>query len=244
MGIFIRKQGLIVIGEDQIVLNYHKILSLLQNYTYGVECPKLVMVTKDQPVDLVSRILNKIKYPILGENRVQEALEKIEVCGSNKAEWHFIGHLQRNKVKKILRKFSLIQSVDRLSLAREIEKRASQENIIVKCLLQIDICQDGSKFGFSPSLDILTDVLLEISSYRHLRIQGLMTIAPYVSSEDTRIYFRRMRTLYEKLMKYNDLPLNVEMKILSMGMSNDYVEALEEGSTMIRVGRSIFSEYD
>lgn len=202
------------------------------------------MVTKDQPAELVSRIINRLDKPIIGENRVQEALKKIEVCGATKANWHFIGHLQRNKVKKIIGKFSLIHSLDRLSLAEEIEKRASNENITVKCLLQIDICQNGSKFGFSPSEDVIKDVLLEIGSFSHLRIQGLMAIAPYLSPEDTRNYFKRMRILYENILKFDMLPSNIEMKVLSMGMSNDYIIALQEGSTMIRVGRRIFGEYD
>ncbi len=233
-----------MIEEDQIIKNYYNILSLLQQYTHGKERPQLVMVTKDQPVELVARILNRLERPIIGENRVQEALKKIEVCRKTKANWHFIGHLQRNKVKKILGKFSLIHSLDRLSLAKEIEKRASDQNIVVKCLLQIDICQNGSKFGFSPSEDALKDVLQEIGSFSHLKIQGLMTIAPYLSPEETRDYFRRMRIIYENIMKYSVCPSNVEMKVLSMGMSNDYVIALQEGSTMIRVGRRIFEEYD
>ncbi|MHA2203511.1 MAG: YggS family pyridoxal phosphate-dependent enzyme [Candidatus Hodarchaeales archaeon] len=234
-----------MIEEDHIIKNYHKILSLLEKYSHGREIPQVVMVTKDQTADLVLRILNRLKRrPIIGENRVQEALTKIEVCGATKAEWHFIGHLQRNKVKKILGKFSLIHSLDRLPLAREIEKRASKENIVVKCLLQIDISQDGSKFGFYPTDEVIKDVLLEIGPYSHLKIEGLMAIAPYVSPEDTREYFSRMCILFENIMKYDSLPSNVEMKVLSMGMSNDYVIALEEGSTMIRLGRRIFGEYD
>ncbi|MFX1515712.1 MAG: YggS family pyridoxal phosphate-dependent enzyme [Promethearchaeota archaeon] len=233
-----------MIGEDQIIKNYQKLLSKLKEYSYGGEKPKLVMVTKDRPVDLVQKILSQLEKPIIGENRVQEALSKIDVCGATKAEWHFIGHLQRNKVKKIIGKFALIHSLDRLPLAREIDKRARNSNLLVKCLLQIDISQDGSKFGFFPTEDVIQEVLQEIGTLTHLRIEGLMTIAPYISPEDTREYFRRMRTLYENIKTYNNLPLNVEMKILSMGMSNDYVIALEEGSTMIRLGRRIFEEYD
>ena len=233
-----------MIGEDQIIKNYQKILSKLKEYSYGGEKPKLVMVTKDQPVDLVQKILSRLEKPIIGENRVQEALSKIDVCGATKAEWHFIGHLQRNKVKKIIEKFALIHSLDRLPLAREIDKRARNSNLLVKCLLQIDISQDGSKFGFFPTEDVIQEVLQEIGTLTHLRIEGLMTIAPYISPEDTREYFRRMRTLYENIKTYNNLPLNFKMKILSMGMSNDYVIALEEGSTMIRLGRRIFEEYD
>lgn len=233
-----------MIGEDRIITNYQTILSKLNKYSFGGVKPQLVMVTKDQPVELVQKILNRLEKPIIGENRVQEALSKIEICGATKADWHFIGHLQRNKVKKVLGKFSLIHSLDRLPLAREIDKRARNENILVKCLLQIDISQDGSKFGFFPTEDVIQEVLEEMRVFRHLKIEGLMTIAPYISPEDTREYFRQMRILYENIKKYNNLQPNVEMKILSMGMSNDYVIALEEGSTMIRLGRRIFDEYD
>lgn len=232
-----------MIGEKQIIENYHNILSSLQRYTHGIERPQLVMVTKDQPIELVLKILNHLERPIVGENRVQEALGKIEVCGVTKADWHFIGHLQRNKVRKIIGKFSLIHSLDRLSLAKEIERRASKENIVIKCLLQIDICRDGSKFGIYPSEDAIKDFLMEMGTFSHLKIQGLMTIAPYVSPEDTRVYFRHMSLLYDNII-HCALPSNVEMKILSMGMSNDYEIALEEGSTMIRLGRRIFGEYD
>jgi pyridoxal phosphate enzyme (YggS family) len=233
-----------VIEEDRIIENYKAILSKLREYSYGGITHQLVMVTKEQSVDLVQRILNRLDKPIIGENRVQEALSKIEICGATKAEWHFIGHLQRNKVKKILGKFSLIHSLDRIPLAKEIEKRASTQNLVVNCLLQIDISQDGSKFGFFPTEDAINEALQEIRSFPHLKIKGFMTIAPYVSPEDTREYFRRMYVLFEKFKKSDNLPRNVEMKVLSMGMSNDYVIALEEGSTMIRLGRRIFNEYE
>ena len=233
-----------MIEEDRIIKNYKTILSKLKEYSHGGITPQLVMVTKDQSVDLVQRILNRLEKPIIGENRVKEALSKIEICGATKAEWHFIGHLQRNKVKKIMGKFSLIHSLDRLPLAKEIEKRARKENLVANCLLQLDISQDGSKFGFFPTEDALKEVLQEIGPFSHLKIKGLMTIAPYVTPEDTREYFQRMYMLYERLKSSDDLPQNVEMKVLSMGMSNDYVIALEEGSTMIRLGRRIFNEYD
>ncbi|MFX0204659.1 MAG: YggS family pyridoxal phosphate-dependent enzyme [Candidatus Hodarchaeota archaeon] len=233
-----------MIEEDRIIENYKAILSKLREYSHGGITPRLVMVTKDQSVDLVQRVLSRLERPIIGENRVQEALSKIEACGATKAEWHFIGHLQRNKVKKILGKFSLVHSLDRIPLAKEIEKHAKNENLVVNCLLQIDISQDGSKFGFFPTEDAIKEVLQEIRVLSHVNIKGLMTIAPYVSPEDTREYFQKMYLLYEKFKKSDDLPPHVEMNVLSMGMSNDYVVALEEGSTMIRLGRRIFNEYD
>ncbi len=233
-----------VFGEKRIVHNYQRILSMLSQYTRGEQNPQLVMVTKNQPIELVLQLIKHLNYPIIGENRVQEALNKIEACGETEAQWHFIGHLQRNKVKKILGKISLIHSLDRFAIAKEIEKQASRRNITVECLLQIDICQDGSKFGIYPSEDAIKEFLDKINPFSHLKIKGLMTIAPYIPPEETRIYFKQLRSLYEKIRKEEALFSNVEMKTLSMGMSNDYIIALEEGSTMIRLGTAIFGESD
>ena len=225
---------------QNIVQNYQNILSLTLKYNQAGTKPKIVIVTKNQPADLILEVSRKIINPILGENRIQEALPKIEFCGTSNISWHFIGYLQRNKVKKVLSKFSMIESLDRIKLAKEIEKWASKMEMIVNCLLQVDICQDSSKFGVYPSEEKIKEFLNETSSLSHLKINGLMTIAPYVPSEKTRVYFQRMRNLYENLKTDKSLPSNVEMKILSMGMSNDYSIALEEGSNCIRLGTAIF----
>ena len=193
-----------VFGENRIIHNYKKILSMLSQYTRGEHKPQLVMVTKNQPTETVLQLLKHLDSPIIGENRVQDALTKIEACGETNAQWHFIGHLQRNKVKKIIGKVSLIHSLDRLQLAKEIEKQASRGNMIVECLLQIDICQDGSKFGIYPSEDAIKEFLREINPYSHLKIRGLMTIAPYIPREDTRIYFKLLRSLYEKILNIKE----------------------------------------
>ncbi|MFX0185999.1 MAG: YggS family pyridoxal phosphate-dependent enzyme [Candidatus Hodarchaeota archaeon] len=226
---------------DKAVENYQKIFPILSKYSYDGKIPKLVIVTKNQPIELVAELIRRIKQPIFGENRVQEALPKIDICGITKAEWHFIGHLQRNKVKKILGKFSMIQSLDNLFLAKEIEKRAMNKDLSVKCLLEIDICQDGSKFGIPPNLDEVKEFLIELEAFSHIQIKGLMTMAPYIPPEDTRRYFRQMRELFNNLRKEKSLPKNVEIEILSMGMSNDFIIALQEGSTMVRLGTAIFS---
>lgn len=225
---------------QNIVQNYQNILSLTLKYNQAGTKPKIVIVTKNQPANLILEVSRKIINPIFGENRIQEALPKIEFCGTSNISWHFIGYLQRNKVKKVLSKFSMIESLDRIKLAKEIEKWASKMEMIVNCLLQVDICQDSSKFGVYPSEEKIKEFLNETSSLSHLKINGLMTIAPYVPSEKTRVYFLRMRNLYENLKTDKSLPSNVEMKILSMGMSNDYSIALEEGSNCIRLGTAIF----
>lgn len=225
---------------QNIVQNYQNILSLTLKYNQAGTKPKIVIVTKNQPANLILEVSRKIINPIFGENRIQEALPKVEFCGTSNISWHFIGYLQRNKVKKVLSKFSMIESLDRIKLAKEIEKWASKMEMIVNCLLQVDICQDSSKFGVYPSEEKIKEFLNETSSLSHLKINGLMTIAPYVPSEKTRVYFQRMRNLYENLKTDKSLPSNVEMKILSMGMSNDYSIALEEGSNCIRLGTAIF----
>ncbi|MFX0086242.1 MAG: YggS family pyridoxal phosphate-dependent enzyme [Candidatus Hodarchaeota archaeon] len=225
---------------QKIVERYRNLLPITSKYNQDGNNPIIVIVTKNQPADLILEVSRRIKNPIFGENRIQEALPKIEFCGISNISWHFIGSLQRNKVKKTLDKFSLIESLDRISLANEIEKWASKMNIVTKCLLQVDICQDGSKFGIHPSEEAIEEFLQRISLLSHIKIQGLMTIAPYVPPEETRAYFRRMRNLFENLKADSSLPTNVEMKILSMGMSNDYLIALQEGSNCIRLGTAIF----
>jgi pyridoxal phosphate enzyme (YggS family) len=227
---------------NHIVTKYQNILASLSQFTKKGHQPKLVLVTKNQPVELISKLGGVLNRPIFGENRVSEALPKISQCEESNITWHFIGHLQRNKVKRVIGKFSLIQSLTSIRLAREIEKRASHAELSVNCLLEIDICEDGSKHGFPPNMDLLSDAIQDLSTMPHINIKGLMTIAPFIPPEETRPYFRKMRSIFEELKEKHKDGLNVEMEILSMGMSNDYIVALEEGATMIRVGSAIFQE--
>jgi pyridoxal phosphate enzyme (YggS family) len=223
-----------------IVSRYKNIVSQLARFTKNGQQPKIVVVTKNRPNALIVEFLTSVESPILGENRVDEALTKIEHLKNYSPSWHFIGHLQRNKVKKVIGKFSLIQSLSSIQLAREINKRAKNQEMIVNCLAQIDICEDGTKFGFSPSLPDLSILLEKMKDFENLRIKGLMTIAPYVPAEETRPYFKRMFSLFSSLNTLSTNYQNISMEILSMGMSNDYIIALEEGSTMIRLGSAIF----
>ena len=226
---------------QNVVERYQKILSIISKYKTDGQKPELVLVTKNRSVELIMSVLNEIKNPILGENRVAEALDKIKKINSHNVTWHFIGHLQRNKVRKIGDKFSLIQSIADMPLVDELQKRAAINNLKVKCLLQIDICEDGTKFGFPAEIDYLKGLLQEINRRPNLKIQGLMTIAPFISSDKTRPYFRRMKSIFDSLADLCEPLDNIEMKTLSMGMSNDYITALEEGSTMIRIGSAVFN---
>ena len=234
-------------GEEhvqKIVKRYQKILSHLSKYEHQGQKPEIVLVTKNRPVELVKSLLKEIPVPILGENRVSEALNKIEKIDPSEATWHFIGNLQRNKVRKIRDRFSLIQSISNIPLADELQKRAARIGKPINCLLQIDICEDGRKSGFPANIDFLMRVIHDLNSRSHLKILGLMTIAPFISPDETRPYFRRMRTIFDSLADKCEPLSNVEMKILSMGMSNDYIIALEEGSTMIRIGSAVFNGTD
>ena len=154
-------------------------------------------------------------------------------------KWHMIGHLQRNKVKYIVGKVELIHSVDTYRLAEEINIQAKKQNVIVPILVEVNIAHEESKFGISAEDAIL--LVEEISKLENIRIKGLMTIAPYVENpEDNRLYFRKIKQLSVDITNKNID--NVFMEILSMGMTGDYMVAIEEGATMVRVGTGIFGE--
>lgn len=195
----------------------------------------LVAVTKTVPVSDIEEAL-QAGITHIGENRVQEAQQKFEPIAA-RATWHLIGHLQTNKVKHALPMFQLIHSVDRLALAEEISRQACKKNIISKILVQVNIARETTKYGLDP-LETL-DFVAHISRMPGLKVEGLMTIAPYVENpEEVRPVFRALREQAENIRQLN-LP-EVNMDILSMGMSGDYMVAVEEGSTLVRVGTGIF----
>ncbi|WP_426447676.1 YggS family pyridoxal phosphate-dependent enzyme [Paenibacillus sp. S-38] len=169
----------------------------------------------------------------IGENRWQDAAAKWEAYGS-RATWHFIGHLQTNKVKEVVGRFHYIHSLDRLSLAKEIEKKAAGLGITVPCFLQLNISGEESKYGMEP--EALMDFVSELrGSCPHIRIEGLMTMAPYEAEpEETRPVFRGLREQRDRLNASG--LLDYEVRGLSMGMSNDFEVAIEEGATWVRLG--------
>lgn len=174
----------------------------------------------------------------LGENKVQEVMDKYFAVDKN-VKWNLIGHLQTNKVKYIIDKVELIHSVDSVKLAEEISKRAEKNNLIKDVLVQINVAMEETKFGIN--IEEAVDFVKSISVFSNIRIKGLMTIAPYY--EDTnmvRPIFRQLKEKFDELAKMN-IP-NTEMKYLSMGMSNDYNIAIEEGANMVRVGTAIFGK--
>ena len=174
----------------------------------------------------------------LGENRVQEILEKYDTMGKDVC-WHLIGHLQTNKVKYIINKVKMIHSVESIKLAEEIDKRAKQSNVIMDILVEVNIADEQSKFGVTPKETL--SFIKNIAFLDNIRIKGLMTVAPFVDNpEENRDCFRRMRQL---LVDINAEKIdNVNMNVLSMGMSNDFEVAIEEGATIVRVGTNIFGK--
>ena len=197
----------------------------------------LIAVSKTKPVEMLQEIYDE-NIRDFGENKVQELCSKMGQLPSD-IRWHMIGHLQRNKVKYLVGKVELIHSVDTYRLAEEINIQAKKQNVIVPILVEVNIAHEESKFGISAEDAIL--LVEEISKLENIRIKGLMTIAPYVENpEDNRLYFRKIKQLSVDITNKNID--NVFMEILSMGMTGDYMVAIEEGATMVRVGTGIFGE--
>lgn len=197
----------------------------------------LIAVSKTKPVEMLSTIYNQ-GIRDFGENKVQEMCDKMEQLPSD-IRWHMIGHLQTNKVKYIVGHTTLIHSVDSLHLAKEIEKQAEKKDVTVDILVEVNIAEEESKFGIHK--EETYELVRQIAALPHVHICGLMTIAPYVENpEDNRMYFRGIRQLSVDIAEQNID--NVDMDVLSMGMTGDYMVAIEEGATMVRVGTSIFGE--
>ncbi|MGB9885554.1 MAG: YggS family pyridoxal phosphate-dependent enzyme [Moorellales bacterium] len=196
---------------------------------------KLVAVTKNVPVEAI-RIALEEGVSALGENRVQEARAKVAAIG-RVAEWHFIGHLQTNKVKYLADWVDLIHSLDRWRLAEELEKQGARHQRVWPVLLQVNLSPEADKYGLT--VPEVRPFLERLIGCRHLRVLGLMTIAPPASDPKAcRPFFRRLRLLAEEL-EAERWP-GVEMRHLSMGMSGDFEVAVEEGATLVRVGTAIF----
>lgn len=198
---------------------------------------KLVAVTKTHGIDM---ILDSIKYGVtdIGENRVQELMDKIDQIPDD-VKIHMIGQLQTNKVKYIIDRVDLIQSLDRESLLKTIEKEASKINKVQDCLIQINLTDDENRAGVH--LDDLEGFVKLVGKYPHVKVKGLMCVAPLNLNKSELInVFNRMRLAFNNLKCYNIS--NVEPEILSMGMSDDYEIAIENGANMVRVGSAIFGK--
>lgn len=216
-----------------IAENVKKLLSELPE---GVE---LVAAAKTRTPDEIWQAV-EAGVKIIGENYVQEAEAAFRVIG-RRAKWHFIGHLQKNKVKKAVEIFDLIETVDSLKLALEIDKRSSRANRVIPLLIEVNSGREAQKFGVFP--EKVEELAQEISRLPKVRIMGLMTMGPALADpENTRPYFRETKMLFDRL---KDLSLpGVEMKYLSMGMTDSYRVAIEEGANLVRIGTKIFGLRD
>jgi len=196
---------------------------------------RLVVVTKTVDPERIREAV-AAGAGILGENRVQEAKEKIEKLGAI-ASWHLIGHLQTNKAKYAIKLFDLIQSVDNIDLAKEIDKQAAKIGKVQDVLIEVSIAGEVSKAG--AAIDTVIALIKDAAKLNNISIKGLMTMPPFLNDpEEVRPYFRKLRQLAAGIAKEN-IP-GVSMQELSMGMSGDYEVAIEEGATIVRVGTAIF----
>lgn len=215
----------------------NNINNLRQNLPTGC---KLVAVSKTKPIEKILEAYDAGQR-IFGENKVQELVPKHDALPKD-IEWHMIGHLQTNKVKYIAPFVTLIHSVDSIKLLEEIDKQAERADRIIPCLLQIHIAEEETKFGFSPEelIDFLHSENLK--RFEHVKIVGLMGMATFTEdTEQIRKEFKSLKSLFDRVGLLQ-LPQQVDLKELSMGMSSDYTIAAAEGSTMIRVGTAIFGE--
>jgi PLP dependent protein len=195
----------------------------------------LVAVTKTQPPEAVQAAIDAGQL-LFGENRVQEARAKIPLL-PGRARWHFIGHLQKNKIRHALPLFELIESIDSLELGRDLDRIAAEAGTFPRALLEVNVAGEGSKHGFAPAK--LPEQIEALLALERVQIEGLMGIPPPVPrAEEARRYFALLRELRDRLVRETGVPLPQ----LSMGMSGDFPVAIEEGATLVRVGTAIFGE--
>ncbi len=226
--------------KEEIRKNYLKILENIQKICEKIgRSPdeiKILGAAKKQSSEKV-KIAFELGVKLIGENYVQEAEKKISELKDLPIEWHFIGRLQTNKVKKAIKLFSLIQTLDKKKLAQEIQKQAEKNNLIVPVFIEVNIGKEPTKGGVEP--EKLEEFIEEIKDLNRIKIKGLMCLPPYEEDpEKVRPYFKKMREFFEKIKPYMDS----EFKELSMGTSNDYCVAIEEGATIIRIGESLFGK--
>jgi hypothetical protein len=197
----------------------------------------LIAVSKTKPVEMLQEVYDAGARDF-GENKPQEIRDKYPELPED-IRWHMIGHLQRNKIKYIIDKVCMIHSVDSVRLAEAIDEEAAKHDLVMPILVEVNVAKEASKDGIMP--EEAEGFIRQISTLRHIRVEGLMTIAPFVAdSEENRVHFRNLKKLYVDIKDKNID--NVNMCNLSMGMTGDYEVAIEEGATMVRVGTGIFGE--
>lgn len=197
----------------------------------------IIAVTKTVDIQIIKKSI-ELGVTDIGENRVQELEKKIDIL-QNDVKYHMIGHLQTNKVKYIIDKVNLIHSLDRISLAKELDKQAKKYNLNIDTLIQVNVAQEESKFGLS--VEEVIPFIEKVLNFSNINIKGLMTIAPFTEDETfLRGIFRKMKRLQRDIENKNYK--EVSLDYMSMGMTNDYKIAIEEGSNMVRIGTGIFGK--
>ena len=222
--------------KDNIENILSRINSACERAGRSIDEITVVGVTKTFEADKITQAI-ECGIKDVAENRVQELVRKYDDVSG--VSWHLIGHLQTNKVKYIADKVSLIHSVDSLKLATEIDRQAEKNGRVIDVLIEVNVSGEESKFGVAP--DELDELLSKIGEFSHIKVQGLMTMAPLLAEKDEiRQIFKKMYKIFidNRAKKYN----NINMGILSMGMSNDFEIAIEEGATMVRIGRAMFAD--
>jgi len=226
--------------KTQIKENYLKIIERIykacEKSRRKSEEIKILGAAKKQSPEKI-KLAFELGVKLIGENYVQEAEKKILVLKELPIEWHFIGRLQTNKVKKAITLFSLIQTLDRINLAQEIQKQAEKRNLVVPVFIEVNVGKEPTKGGVEP--EKLEEFIEEIKKFNRIKVRGLMCLPPYEENpEKVRPYFKKMREIFEKVKLY----MNSEFKELSMGTSNDFHIAIEEGATIIRIGEALFGK--
>lgn len=212
--------------------NLQKIRDIVARYDREIT---LIAATKTQPKSVIDEFMSIAPEFVLGENKVQELLQKYDA----EYKWHFIGQLQTNKVKYIVDKVDLIHSLDRIELAKEIEKQARKQNKVQDCLVEINMGAEISKGGVAP--DEAVEFIKSLAEFEHLRVVGLMSVMPNLGdSKELHGLYDRLYSLFEQAKHIEQR--NVDVRYLSAGMTNDFEIALEHGANMIRLGRALFGE--
>jgi pyridoxal phosphate enzyme (YggS family) len=224
--------------KDRLSLIRSRIEKAVADSGRRLEDVQLVAVSKTVPFERILTAIN-LGVTVFGENYVQEARDKFNALYSHPLSWHFIGHLQSNKAKYVVKIFDLIHSVDSLKLSREIDKRARKIGKVQSVLVQVNIAAETSKSGVL--LEDTARLVSEMSQLTHLEIKGLMTMPPYFNApEKARPYFKTLRNLRDQI-RAMEIP-GVAMDELSMGMTGDFEAAIQEGATLVRIGTAIFGE--
>jgi len=228
--------------EKNIAKIKERISSVVSPGGQATSSVEIVAVTKGREIHQIEEAINS-GISNIAENKVQEAIGKFQSPGGNFAgrriKWHMVGHLQTNKARDAVGLFDLIHSVDSLRLAAQIDKEAAKINKLQEVLIEVKTSPEATKFGFTP--EETADALKAIAELKHIKVKGMMTIAPMVGNpEEARPYFRSLRQLRDRI---SDMRLaGLDLAILSMGMTDDFQVAIEEGSNMIRLGRAIFED--